>query len=351
MLISVPVKALVFNPPETVLVICLQRLGDVLLTTPLALSIRSAYPRARIDWLVFEGTEGLLQDNHAANEVITLNSSASIKEILRLARSIFQKYDLAISTQAGDRPSFLARIAGRRAVTFASAARGGKVRNWIFSAAVSQSRMHRIEQILTLLGPLRIEAKVVLSAPRADFSFVQRFQLSHYVVLHPGAAFEYKKWTTLGWRDLANRFIKAGFTVVVTGGANTEEKNYLDDIFAATKVVRADGVLTWPQMSGLLERARYFVGVDTSVTHLAVACNLPGLAILGPTDPTLWGPYKSGGYGSISVEQKSLACVPCQREGCERHIRSRSLCLDLLDVDAVWSRVVIPPMNANRISR
>ena len=38
--------------PRSILVICMRRLGDVLLCTPLIASLRRAWPQARIDALV-----------------------------------------------------------------------------------------------------------------------------------------------------------------------------------------------------------------------------------------------------------------------------------------------------------
>lgn len=336
------------DPARKVLVVCLRRLGDVLLTTPLGVSIRAAWPESKIDWLVFKGTEGILQNNPAADRTITLEPQANVTETLRLARRIFQKYDLAISAQAGDRPSLFARAAGRRAITFASAAKGGALRDGLFSDVVPQTHTHRVNQILSLLSPLGVGPRAELSAPLPDFSFVENQLSSPYVVLHPGAAFRYKEWTISGWRSIARRFVDSGQTVVVTGGAGDSEKYYLDRIFQGLRVLRADGLLSWAELAGVLIRARYFVGVDTSVMHLAAACGITGSAIYGPTDPALWGPHSRAATQPIQVIQSRLPCVPCQQEGCERHVKSHSLCLNMLDADIVWSKIAFTNLSAER---
>lgn len=53
---------LAFDLPAAprILVITMRRLGDVLLTTPLVRTLRRGFPGARVDMLVFEGTEGIL---------------------------------------------------------------------------------------------------------------------------------------------------------------------------------------------------------------------------------------------------------------------------------------------------
>jgi heptosyltransferase-3 len=98
----------------------------------------------------------------------------------------------------------------------------------------------------------------------------------------------------------------------------------------------------------LLARARLFIGPDTSVTHLAAATGCPTVALFGPTDPRLWGPVPAGGLApmweaaetiqrrkNVWLVQHPLPCLPCQQEGCERHIGSFSRCLDELQTAQV----------------
>ena len=101
--------------------------------------------------------------------------------------------------------------------------------------------------------------------------------------------------------------------------------------------------LPWPQLVALLSRARLYIGPDTSVTHLAAATGCPTVTLFGPTDPRIWGPWPVGGLaepwsasgsiqrrGNVWLIQNPLPCMPCMLEGCERHIASRSTCLDEL---------------------
>jgi hypothetical protein len=78
-----------------ILVIVLRRLGDVLLTTPLARTLRRGYANATIDMLVIRGTEGILAGNPDIASVITLSARPSIREAVALARRLWRQYDLA----------------------------------------------------------------------------------------------------------------------------------------------------------------------------------------------------------------------------------------------------------------
>jgi heptosyltransferase-3 len=135
-----------------------------------------------------------------------------------------------------------------------------------------------------------------------------------------------------------------GLNIVATGGPAAAERTYLDDVWRdLPDVVRVDGRLSWPELATLLAGARVFLGPDTSVTHLAAATGCPTVALFGPTDPRLWGPVPAEGLdpmwaasGTIQrrknvwLVQNPLPCLPCQNEGCERHLLSFSRCMDEL---------------------
>jgi hypothetical protein len=94
------------GPTPRILVIALLRLGDVLLATPLIHSLRHAWPEATIDALVFADTAGILTDNPDLSGVVTMPPRSTALQSLALAARLWKRYDLAISTQLGDRPSF-----------------------------------------------------------------------------------------------------------------------------------------------------------------------------------------------------------------------------------------------------
>ena len=105
-----------FDLPERpkVLVVILRRLGDVLLATPLLRTLRQGLSGASLDVLVFAGTEGILYGNPDVASVITVPARPTIGETLSLLRQVARRYDLALSTQSGDRPTTLAWIAGKQ---------------------------------------------------------------------------------------------------------------------------------------------------------------------------------------------------------------------------------------------
>ena len=334
-----------------VLVVILRRLGDVLLTTPLIRSLKRAYPQATIDALVFAGTEGVLAGNADLAEVITMPARPRLADTLALTARLFRRYDLAVSAQTGDRPIAFALIAGRHSVGpvepegVASAIK----RVLLGRSYIRDRSQHRVVDILRLADVIGVpsgrEVVCPAAAPRPQLAPAQP-----YAVIHAAPMFVYKRWTAAGWGALAVGLRERGFAVAATGAAS--DRGYLDAVWRDARVVRLDGKLSWPELTALIAGARIYIGPDTAITHLAAAAGAPTVALYGPTDPRLWGPWPCGGLevtwqaagtiqrrGNVWLVQNPLPCLPCQLEGCERRLDSHSQCLDELTEQQVLAAV------------
>jgi len=326
-----------------ILVVALRRIGDVLLTTPLIRSLRRAWPLAKIDILVFSDTAAILDGNPDIDDVVSAPSRRNAVKSVSLAARLWRRYDLAVTTQAGDRPTFLAAIAGRRRAGPVEDRLIGRIKQLVLDRHVPMGEgVHRVDDVLSLARILGIApvAEVICprAAPRPDL-----IPSKPYAVIHAAPMFRYKQWHADGWRAVASHLAGQGLAVVATGGPGEAERRYLDDIWKDMEVLRLDGKITWPELTAALAGARVFVGPDTSVTHLAAATGCPTVALYGPTDPRLWGPWPASGLcapwdaaatsqqrGNVWLVQNPLPCKPCQHEGCLRRLDSYSRCLDEL---------------------
>ncbi len=277
----------------------MRRLGDVLLTTPLIRSLRRAWPDARIDALVFADTAGILAGNPDLDAIVDHAGAPSAAQSLALAARLWNRYALAVSTQSGDRPTFFAcdrrpapgRSGGRAAQRLDQAAAAAAQRRRFRRACIASRKCCGLP---IALGIARV-AELVCPAGRA----VEDVPAGDYAVIHAAPMFRYKQWTVAGWRALAAALAARGLTVIASGGPAEAERRYLDAVWEGVPVSRLDGRLDWPQLTGLLAKARVYIGPDTSVTHLAAAAGCPTVALYGPTDPPLWGPWPVGGLESM----------------------------------------------------
>jgi len=324
-------------------------MGDVLLTTPLIRSLRTAYPHAAIDALVFAGTEGVLEGNGDLREVIATERGAE----RALWRRLWRSYDLAVVAETADRPHLCGLIAARRRVGLVPPERS---KAWwkrlsLTHGVVSPSDLARPVGYRKLAETMGIAWQPEMVAPTARTSANAWRELlgfdaerERFAVLHLAPRFRYKRWNTPGWHALMAWLQAGGMRVVITGGPGEDEHVYVREVLAGAKQPVTDlcGSLRFAQTADLLRRAALFVGPDTATTHLAAACGTPTVAIFGPTDPRLWGPLPQSGLaqpyekvlalqerGNVALLQEpTLPCVPCQEEGCEKHRESRADCLD-----------------------
>jgi heptosyltransferase III len=346
------VPPIVLPARSRILVVTLRRIGDVLLTTPLIRSLRRAWPDAIIDVLLFAGTVGIVDGNPDIDHVIAMPARPTTAETFRLIVRLWKRYDLAVSTQSGDRPTIFALAAGRTHAGLIDPddpKAGTILKRWaLHRSAATVRNIHRVEQMLRLADALGIERVLDLVCPAA-VTPTTVISAENYAVIHAAPMFRYKQWTGEGWRTLAAGLEQRGLSVVAISGFDQQERKYLDDVWQGVTTVHQ---VAWPGTVSLLSQARVYIGPDTSVSHLAAATGRPTVVLFGPMDPRVWGPWPVGGLetpwaasgtiqnrGNVWVVQNPLPCLPCTFEGCERHIESHSSCLDELTPQQVLTAV------------
>lgn len=345
--------------PSSILVVITRRIGDVLLTTPMIRSLRLAWPEARIDALVFAGTEGVLASNPDIDRVITVSERPTLHQHLSLLRRLWRSYDLALSMMPSDRPTFYAFIAGKHRVGLILEGSKHLWKKWLLSQSVQFDNINTHTVLMNLkladlLGVTRCH-EVVVAWNVKDEATVRKVlpfdpDAQAYAVLHIYPMYAYKAWRSEAWVELADWLNGRGMRVVLTGGKSTDEVTYVRKLWGLLPpdTVDAVGKLDLAGVAYLLSKARVYVGPDTVVTHLAAASGTPTVALFGPSNPVKWGPWPKGydedrnpykmrgtqHVNNVVLLQGSGDCVPCMEEGCEHHIASLSDCLQNLSASS-----------------
>lgn len=342
--------------PRRVLVICIRRLGDVLLSTALIRSLKQAWPNAQIDVLVNASAAVTLHGNPDITELVVQPEKPSFGDYWKLARQIFRRYDLALCCMHNDRVhvyGFLASNCRASIAIFSEGRLGEKLKRALSTVAVPlDATVHTVEQYLRLVDRLNLP-RIPSVVPPQPVSLEALDRLlgadwSHraYAVLHPTPMYAYKAWTQQGWLQLAQHLIGRGLHVCLSGGHSAHEREQIDALAALLpehKVSNLCGQLRFAELTPLIKRAQLYAGPDTSITHLAAATGTSTIALFGPTNPMTWGPWPQGFSGRGPGPWKSLSplqhegnvwivqgihpCVPCLKEGCDNHLGSRADCL------------------------
>lgn len=344
--------------PKRILVITMRYLGDALLVTPLISSLRQAYPSAQIHVVLPKANEGMFEGNLAIDKIIPLSNKSNLFKFGLFLMRIFKYYDLAISTQAGDRPILTAIVAGKKNMGFVA---DKKVKNrwkwWFLSCPLplNNKQIHAVLENLRFCNELNIKPSHALTPPNTteyNISLRQKF-----VVLHIMPQWHYKQWQAEKWVKLGYYLQQKGFLLVLTGSSQFTEitavKNIVRKLPPSTKNMA--GQLSLAQLSCLLAKASLFIGPDTGITHLAAATGVKTVALFGPTDPLKWGPWpiayagNQSPFASQGIQQvanicliqgqSEKNCVPCQQEGCNKNRNSQSDCLDILTVETVIMQI------------
>jgi heptosyltransferase III len=362
-------------PPKKVLLIATQQIGDVLLCTPLLKSMRMAWPNAIIDVLVYKNTSGILAGNADCNNVIESDNHPDLSAYLKLLKTIFKQYDLAVTSQGNDRAHQYAFLAGKTRIGLIP---NLKRKHWWKKISckrwslLEEDNTHTVVQNLLLADLMGINRQYELTPPNLSSADVLprlnqllNFSLSDkvYTIVHPLPMWQYKRWTDAGWIALIQHLLDKGHQVIITGGPAIAEINYGENLAQTFldsptgKVISLVGKTSFAEMSALLTQSKLYIGPDTATTHLAAACGTPTLAIFGPTNPVKWAPWPFGyqqqkspwqRYSSkyqlvnnVMLLQGRGVCVPCHKAGCDNHNKSHSQCLDDLPVGRVIEALAV----------
>lgn len=350
-------------PPRSVLIVVTRRIGDVLLATPLIRSVKHAWPEAALDALVFEGTGEAIAANPDVRRVLTIPERPGFLRHAVFILRLLRRYDVALSLVPGDRPTLYAFFAGRWRAglllpTRKEAWKRRLLHHWV---AFDNLNTHTVRMHLALADALGIPCSGQVSVTWDTDDERQVTQLlgdggaQPLAVLHAYPKFNYKMWHREGWMEVARWLAARGYRIALTGSEDPVELAYVEDLARdmPTGTLNLAGKLSLGGAGYLLSRAALYVGPDTALTHMAAAVGVPTVALYGPTDPVKWGPWPkrhdaaanpwkrlgSQAHGRVRLIQGNAPCVPCNKEGCERHVASYSDCLQTLPASKVIAAI------------
>ncbi len=344
------------NVYRNILIIKLKHIGDVLVSTPVISALKEAFPESRISFLVNKGTEAMVKNNPAVDEVLIMDRGRQLQPLHRVLHQtafLFEirkkGFDLVLELSGGDRGAIISMFSGaRERIGFAPKRKKILGRHLCFTRLVKISTLtqHVVDYDLALVRALGIEP----SSKKLAFYWSEDDEkkckdiLSErnirpedpYVVLHPTSRWMFKTWHARGYAAVSD-YIQSryGLPVLITSGPDKVEIERVNEILSLARHTPAScaGALSLKQLGCLIAHARLFIGVDSAPMHMAAAVETPAIVLFGPSGEHMWGPW---GNGHIVVK-KDWECRPCGRDGCNGSKVSR--CLEEITPEEVFAAV------------
>jgi lipopolysaccharide heptosyltransferase I len=302
-----------------ILIIKPSSLGDIIHGLIVAQAIKTQLPDAHITWVARDSFAPVLQSVEAVDRVISFNRRGGFFEFLRLLKEIRkEKYDAVLEMQGLLRSGIMA-WAARAPVKIGR--RDGREGAQMFVnklVALPKDSRHAADilmEFLPALGMEKIYAPIKLKSPIAHPQLP-----ANSILVFPSARGKDsrapKEWPY--FKELTEKLIAE------LSKSNTNIRiAWCSDI----KLKVPDGILDFTggkislrELLPFIAQAKLVISNDSGPMHMAAAAQVPLIALFGPTDPKLVGPYPPGSpqnrviksatgrIGDIKVEEV-LRCV------------------------------------------
>lgn len=324
---------------QSILLIRLSSLGDVILATALVRQIERSFPQANIDVAVDARFSAVWAHNPRVRRVYPIERSVGTSDDLTQgARQA--PYDVIIDLQKSRRSRALIRSIAPAPTT-----------------RIAVVQKHRLEKLLLVW--LKVRPKQTVSIMKRYWQTVESLGVAWddrgpevwsadgtcggdlaatHVGIAPGARHETKRWPAERYAELIRQLVEQRQQkVMLLGGP--DDVQLCDRIaeLAGVPVQRADGARDLSQTVQALESCRIVVSNDSAVMHLATARQRPVVAIFGSTVREL-GFAPTGDHVRI-VEREDVSCRPCSHIGRDRCPKGHFDCMRLISASDVLAAI------------
>lgn len=119
------------------------------------------------------------------------------------------------------------------------------------------------------------------------------------VLLFPNTDYGSREWPPFYWLDLADKLKAEGCQVYFSGGYHDARYNAHPGLWGRS----------WRETAAFMLASRLVVGNDSGPAHLAGTLDVPTIALLGPTTPSVFVQYPS--VRCISATTEAIRCAGC----------------------------------------
>lgn len=294
------------SEPGRILIIRPSALGDVCRSVPVLASLRRAFPRAHIAWLVQDAFADAVRHHPMLSAVVPFPRKAlgeaakagRIGAVLGYLASLRRgRYDLVVDAQGLARSGLLAwATRAPRRVGFADAREGG----WLgLTQRVRVAPgLHAVDRMVELVrgvgvGPVRDMRLYAADEERAWVRNDFRLAGGRYAVVAPTSRWTGKRWPIERFAEVTRALLDRGLCVAVVGGPSERGQcgPLIEMAVVEPRVIDLVGRTSVGRLMALIESAAVVVANDSAALHMAVGFDRPAVGLYGPTRLELVGPY------------------------------------------------------------
>lgn len=336
-----------FKLPEKIrkiLVIRLDGIGDVLLSTPVYEALKKRYPSAKLTILVSSYTKGVIEMNPYVDNVFmldntwfTTDSKTNFSVILSMIRKIRKEnFDIGIDLR-GDIRNILLMFFGKVGYRVGYGITGG---GFLLNKMPSyEKEMHEVDKNLKLIQGLDckvIDRRLQIYYSQADeaniLNLLEREHVGKDEILlavHMETGYPSKSWKKERFVQLLQEMHKRDYGKIVLIGVNNDNgfRNIYEQL--ECNYINTVGKLSIRQLAVLLERCAVLVSCDSGPVHVATAVRTPCIVLFsGTNDVRQWGLFNNVNR----VIHKEVECSPCEMRICHRNAH---ICMDKIRLEDV----------------
>jgi len=311
--------------PRRILLLRLERIGDLLMVLPAIADVQALAPEAQIDLVVGSWNADLARSIDPVRRVQALDAAwlaregqgLSLLSLIRAARHWHSvQYDLAINFEPDVRSNLLLAASGAAWTAGYRSGGGGALLDVALDYETGAHTTDNARRLVsTIFGrtppPRDAPAFIVPSEAHDNASRLLAGARGPLIGVHISGGRAIKQWPPERFADVARRLVETLDAIIVLTGSG-DDRSLVDSVtrlLPAEHVIDVAGHLDLLTLAAVLERLDLLITGDTGPMHLAVGVNTPVVAVFGPSAPVRYAPRGP----SDRIVRVDLPCSPCNR--------------------------------------
>ncbi|MDD5432862.1 MAG: lipopolysaccharide heptosyltransferase II [Candidatus Omnitrophica bacterium] len=334
---------------KRILIVRTDRIGDVLLSTPVIKALRVEFPSAYIAMMVSPYAREIVEDNPYLDEVIIFDKDNLHKNwisSIKFSRNLKKKsFDLALILHPTNRVHLITFFAGiKRRIGY------NRKLGFLLTDRLEHKKQlgekHESEYNFDLLRHLGINPKeknLFIPLKKESEEYIEALlkeegikKTDKLLAIHPGASCLSKIWPQDRFAQVADRLVeKYGFKVLIVAGPKDRPCAHSVAQSMHSKGINLAGRTSISQLASLLKKCDLFISNDSGPVHIATALGTPVISLFGRSQkglsPLRWGPLGV----KDRILHKEVGCIECLAHNCRLGFK----CLKSITVDDVINTV------------